>query len=114
MNQMTDVLQSTLAPLLRKTADVLGPLHGHGIVPRILQISAALLAPNQGSPCPLLLKLEHEGAIASEWGTSENNPWARFYRLTPQGRKQLHLETQDWQLTAAFVGRFFEPKAGDL
>jgi DNA-binding PadR family transcriptional regulator len=60
------------------------------------------------------LRLEQEGAIASEWGASENNRRARFYRLTAEGRKQLQVETQDWEQTAAIIGRFFEAKAEDL
>jgi PadR family transcriptional regulator, regulatory protein PadR len=97
-----------------KTLDVLGPLHGYGIARRIEQISGDLLAVNQGTLYPVLLKLEQEGAIASEWGTSENNRRARFYRLTREGRKQLQGETRDWEQTAAIIGRFFEAKAEDL
>jgi PadR family transcriptional regulator PadR len=114
MKQKTDVLQGTLALMLLKTLDVLGPLHGYGIARRIEQISGDLLAVNQGTLYPLLLKLEQEGAIASEWGASENNRRARFYRLTRDGRKLLLAETQDWQQTAAIIGRFFKAKAEDL
>ena len=87
MKQKTDVLQGTLALMVLKTLDVLGPLHGYGIARRIEQISGDLLAVNQGTLYPVLLKLEQEGAIASEWGASENNRRARFYRLTT-GRTQ--------------------------
>ena len=83
--------------MVLKTLDVLGPLHGYGIARRIEQISGDLLAVNQGTLYPVLLKLEHEGAIASEWGASENNRRARFYRLTREGRKQLQVETQGWE-----------------
>jgi PadR family transcriptional regulator PadR len=114
MKQKTDVLQGTLALMVLKTLDVLGPLHGYGIARRIEQISGDLLAVNQGTLYPLLLKLEQEGAIASEWGASENNRRARFYRLTRDGYKQLQAETQDWQQTAAIIGRFFKAKAEDL
>ena len=69
---------------------------------------------NQGSLYPVLLRLEQEGAIASEWGASENNRRARFYRLTRDGRKQLQAETRDWEQTAAIIGRFFQVKAEDL
>ena len=62
----------------------------------------------------MLLKLEQEGAIASEWGASENDRRARFYRLTWEGRKQLQVETQDWEQSAAIIGRFFDVKAEDL
>ncbi len=97
-----------------QTLDVLGPLHGYGIARRIEQISGDLLAVNQGTLYPVLLKLEQEGAIASEWGASENNRRARFYRLTREGRKQLQVETQDWEKTAAIIARFFDAKAEDL
>jgi PadR family transcriptional regulator PadR len=112
--QKTDVLQGTLALMVLKTLDVLGAQHGYGIARRIEQISGDLLAVNQGTLYPVLLKLEQEGAIASEWGASENNRRARFYRLTREGRKQLQVETQDWEKTAAIIGRFFEAKAEDL
>ena len=109
-----DVQQGTLALMVLKTLDVLSPLHGYGLARRIEQISGDLLAVNQGTLYPLLLKLEQEGAIASEWGASENNRRARFYRLTSVGRKQLQAETRDWEQTAALIGRFFVVKAEDL
>lgn len=114
MKQKTEVLQGTLALMVLKTLDVLGTLHGYGIARRIEQISGDLLTVNQGTLYPVLLKLEQEGAIASEWGASENNRRARFYRLTREGRKQLQVETQDWEQTAAIIGRFFEVKTEDL
>ena len=114
MKDKRDVQQGTLALMVLKTLDVLGPLHGYGLARRIEQISGDLLAVNQGTLYPLLLKLENEGAIASEWGTSENNRRARFYRLTRAGRKQLQDETRDWEQTAALVGRFVAVKAEDL
>ena len=104
----------TLALMVLKTLDVLGPLHGYGLARRIEQISGDLLAVNQGTLYPLLLKLEHEGAVASEWGASENNRRARFYRLTSVGRKQLQAETRGWQETTALIGRFVSVKAEDL
>ena len=110
----TDVLQGTLALMVLKTLDVLGPLHGYGLARRIEQISGDLLAVNQGTLYPVLLKLEQEGAIASEWGASENNRRARFYNLTKLGRKALQAETKDWQQTAAIIARFFEVKSEDL
>jgi PadR family transcriptional regulator, regulatory protein PadR len=109
-----DVQQGTLALMVLKTLDVLGPLHGYGIARRIEQISGDLLAVNQGTLYPLLLKLEHEGAIASEWGASENNRKARFYRLTRAGHKQLEAETRSWQQTASLIARFVEVKPEDL
>ena len=109
-----DVQQGTLALMVLKTLDVLGTLHGYGIARRIEQISGDLLSVNQGTLYPVLLKLEQEGAISSEWGTSENNRRARFYRLTRAGRKQLQAETKDWEQTTALIGRFFAVKAEDL
>jgi len=108
-----DVLQGTLALMVLKTLDVLGPLHGYGIARRIEQISGDLLAVNQGTLYPVLLRLEQEGAISSEWGASENNRRARFYELTREGRKELQAETKDWQQTAAIISRFFELKKED-
>jgi transcriptional regulator len=114
MKDKTDVPQGTLALMVLKTLDVMGPLHGYGIARRIEQISGDLLSVNQGTLYPVLLKLELEGAIASGWGASENNRKARFYRLTRAGRKQLQAETRDWEQTAAMIGRFFAVKAEDL
>jgi transcriptional regulator len=114
MKDKTDVLQGTLALMALKTLDVLGPLHGYGIARRIEQISGDLLAVNQGTLYPVLLKLEQEGSIASDWGVSENNRKARFYRLTRSGRKQLQAEARSWEQTAAIIGRFFAAKAEDL
>jgi PadR family transcriptional regulator, regulatory protein PadR len=114
MKDKPDVLQGTLALMVLKTLDALGPQHGWGIARRIEQISGDILAVNQGSLYPLLLKLEHEGSIASEWGASENNRRARFYRLTAAGRKQLQAETREWEQNAAIISRFFKVKAGDL
>jgi transcriptional regulator len=111
MKEKADVLQGTLALMVLKTLDVLGPLHGYGIARRIEQISGDLLTVNQGTLYPVLLKLEQEGSVASEWGASENNRKARFYRLTRLGRKQLQTETRGWQQTAAIIGRFFAVKA---
>jgi len=114
MKAKRDVHQGTLALMVLKTLDVLGPLHGYGLARRIEQISGDLLAVNQGTLYPLLLKLENEGAIASEWGTSDNNRRARYYRLTRAGRKLLQDETRDWEQTAALVGRFVAVKAEDV
>ena len=109
-----DVPQGTLALMVLKTLDVLGTLHGYAIARRIEQISGDLLSVNQGTLYPVLLKLEQEGSITSEWGPSENNRRARFYRLTRGGRKQLQAETQGWQETTAIIARFFAVKAEDL
>ena len=114
MKAKTDVRQGTLALMVLKTLDVLGPLHGYAIARRIEQISGDLLTLNQGTLYPVLLKLEQEGSIVSEYGASENNRRARFYRLTRDGRKQLQAELRDWEQTAGIIGRFFELKAEDL
>jgi PadR family transcriptional regulator PadR len=114
MKAKTDVRQGTLALMVLKTLDVLGPLHGYAIARRIEQISGDVLTLNQGTLYPVLLKLEQEGSIASDWGASENNRKARFYRLTREGRKQLQAETRGWERTATIIGRFFAAKAGDL
>ena len=114
MKEKRDVLQGTLASMVLKTLDVLGPLHGYAIARRIEQMSGDLLRVNQGTLYPVLLKLEQEGSVASEWGASENNRKARFYRLTRDGRKQLQAESLGWEQTAAIMGRFFVLKAEDL
>jgi transcriptional regulator len=114
MKERIDVPQGTVALMVLKTLDVLGPLHGYGIARRIEQISGDLLAVNQGTLYPVLLKLEQEGSIESEWGASENNRRARFYRLTRSGRKQLQAETREWEQTTALVGRFFQLKPEDV
>ena len=110
----SDVQQGTLALMVLKTLEVLGPLHGYGLARRIEQISGDLLAVNQGTLYPLLLKLEQEGAIASEWAASENNRRARFYRLTAAGRRQLQAERRNWEQTMTVIGRFFAVKAEDF
>lgn len=109
-----DVHQGTLALMVLKTLEVLGPLHGFGIARRIEQISGDVLFVNQGTLYPLLLKLEQEGAITSQWGTSENNRRARFYALTAAGRRRLRAETQEWGQTTALMDRFIATKAEDL
>jgi PadR family transcriptional regulator, regulatory protein PadR len=110
MGDKADVWQGTLALMVLKTIEAMGPLHGYGIARRIEQISGDLLAVNYGTLYPALLKLEQEGYIASEWGTSENNRKAKYYRLTRAGRKQLEKEARDWQQTTAILERFLSPK----
>lgn len=110
----TEVLQGTLALMVLKTLDVLGPLHGYGIVKRIEQISGGAFDVNQGTLYPLLLRLEQDGSISSEWGASENNRRARFYQLTRSGRRELEAEKRDWDQKAAIIGRFFAVTATDL
>jgi PadR family transcriptional regulator, regulatory protein PadR len=114
MKEKRDVQQGTLALMVLKTLDVLGPLHGYGVARRIEQISGDLLSVNQGTLYPVLLRLEQEGAITSEWRPSENNRRARFYRLTRAGYKLLEAEKRDWEQTAAIVARFFKVKEQDL
>ena len=114
MKPKKDVHQGTLALMVLKTIDVLGPLHGYAIARRIEQISGDLLSVNQGTLYPVLLRLEQEGAVASDWAASENNRRARFYRLTRAGYKLLEAEKRDWEETAAIIARFFEVKAEDL
>ena len=114
MSEEPDVPRGTLAMMVLKPLDLLGAPHGYGIARRIERISGDLLAVNQGTLYPLLLKLEHEGAIASGWGASENNRRARFYRLTRAGHKQMQTETRDWEQTTAIIARFFDVKAEDL
>ena len=102
-----DVWQGTLALMVLRTLDVLGPQHGYGIARRIEQISEDLLSVNHGTLYPVLLKLEQEGSIASEWGLSENGRRARFYRLTRNGKKALAAEARHWQQTTEIIARFF-------
>jgi len=110
MGEKTDVWQGTLALMVMKTLDTMGPMHGYGIARRIEQTSGDKLQVNYGTLYPALVKLEQEGAIAAEWGVSENNRKARFYRLTRAGRKQLHREALDWEQTTATLARFFAAK----
>jgi PadR family transcriptional regulator PadR len=114
MKKPTDVRQGTLALMVLKTLDVLGPLHGHGLAKRIEQISGDRLTLNTGTLYPLLLKLEQEGSITSTRGPSENNRSARFYRLTRAGQKQLAAETRGWAQTTALIDRFLAVKAEDV
>jgi transcriptional regulator len=92
--------------MVLKTIEAMGPLHGYGIARRIEQTSGDQLSLNYGTLYPALLKLEQEGSIASEWGLSENNRKAKFYKLTRSGRRQLEKETRDWEQTTAILQRF--------
>jgi PadR family transcriptional regulator, regulatory protein PadR len=105
MGDKADVWQGTLALMVLKTLQTLGPLHGYGIARRIEQTSGQLLSLNYGTLYPALLKLEQEGSIASAWGTSENNRRAKFYRLTPAGRAQLRRESSTWLRHAEAIAR---------
>jgi PadR family transcriptional regulator PadR len=103
----SDLLQGTLDMLILKTL-ALEPAHGWGIAQRIQQVSRDVLQVNQGSLYPALYRLEHQGWIASEWGTSENNRKAKFYRLTQEGRRQLDAETENWERVSAAIDRILE------
>jgi transcriptional regulator len=101
----SEVLQGTLDLMILKTLHALGPLHGFGIARRIEQVSEDVLTLNEGTVYTSLLRLQQQGWIQSEWGTSENNRKARFYSITKQGRKQLAVETENWERIAGVIGR---------
>ena len=105
----TDVLQGTLALMILKTLDTMGPQHGYGIARRIEQVSGDLLALNQGTLYPALVRLEQEGWIQAEWGQSDNNRRARFYSLTRLGRRQLVAEEKRWTRASTIMARFLGP-----
>jgi len=109
MSDKAGVWQGTLAIMVLKTLETMGPLHGYGIARRIEQTSGNLLSVNYGTIYPALLKLEQEGYIASQWGVSDNNRKAKYYRLTRAGRKQLEKEAWEWEQTTAILARFLSP-----
>lgn len=109
MGNKTDVWQGTLALMVLKTLEAMGPLHGYGIARRIEQTSGEELTLNYGTLYPALLKLEQEGCIASEWGVSDNNRKAKFYTLTRAGRKQVAAAAREWERTTAILARFLAP-----
>src|SRR5947207_13511845 len=106
MGKQSDVWQGTLALMILKTLQTMGAQHGYGIARRIEQTSGNRLLVNYGTLYPALLKLEQEGYIASEWGVSDNNRRAKYYRLTKGGRKQVERETQEWNQTTEILARF--------
>ena len=110
MADKKDVWQGTLALMVLKTLQSMGPLHGYGIARRIEQTSGDLLSVNYGTLYPALLKLEQEGYICSEWGLSDNNRKAKYYKLTRAGRKQLEAEAREWEQTAEILARFLSPE----
>ena len=110
MRERREVWQGTLALMVFRTLDALGPQHGYGIAKRIEQISEDLLAVNHGTLYPVLLKLEQEGSITCGWGLSDNNRRAKFYRLTKAGRKELEKERRHWERTGEIMARFFALK----
>lgn len=111
MDEKPAVQQGTLALMALKTLQTMGPLHGYGIARRIEQTSGGLLTINYGTLYPALVELEQEGYVASEWGMSENNRRAKFYRLTRAGRLQVEKEARAWQQTTTILARFFAAKA---
>ena len=110
MADKLEVKPGTLALMILRTLDVLGPLHGYGINRRIEETSRHRLVLNYGTLYPALLKLEQEGLVTAEWGQSENNRRAKFYSLTPAGRKQLARETREWHETADLIAAFLAPR----
>jgi transcriptional regulator len=110
MGDKADVWQGTLALMVLKTLEAMGPLHGYGIARRIEQTSGELLSVNYGTLYPALLKLEQEGYIASEWGVSDNNRKAKYYKLTRAGRKQIMKEAQEWKQATTILARFLAPE----
>jgi PadR family transcriptional regulator, regulatory protein PadR len=114
MTDKTDVWQGTLALMVLKTLETLGPLHGYGIARRIEQTSGDLLSVNYGTLYPALLKLEQEGFISAHWGVSDNNRKAKYYALTRAGRRQLLKEARQWEQTTNIIARFLSPREEPL
>jgi PadR family transcriptional regulator, regulatory protein PadR len=112
--EKTDVWQGTLALMVLRTLDAMGPLHGYGIARRIEQTAGQALAVNYGTLYPALLKLVQEGYITAKWGVSDNNRKAKYYSLTAAGREHLRKETQDWERTTSIMARFLAPSEGQL
>jgi PadR family transcriptional regulator PadR len=109
MKDKTDVWQGTMSLMVLKTLETMGQQHGYGIARRIEQTSGDLLSVNYGTLYPALLRLEQEGYISSEWGLSDNNRNAKFYKLTRAGRRHLERETREWEQTAAILACFLSP-----
>jgi len=109
MKDKAEIWQGTLALMVLKTLQSMGPLHGYGIARRIEQISGNAFSVNYGTLYPALLKLEQEGYIASEWSSSQNNRRAKFYRLTTAGKKQVAKEERDWERATEILARFLAP-----
>ncbi len=110
MREKSDVWQGTLALMVLKTLQTLGPLHGYGIARRIEQTSGDRLVVNYGTLYPALLKLEQEGYIVSSWGVSDNNRRAKYYRLTRAGQRRVEKELHEWQQATEIVSRFIEQR----
>lgn len=112
MADKTDVWLGTLALMILKTLETMGPLHGYGIARRIEQTSDDQLSVNYGTIYPALLKLEQEGYISSEWGFSDNNRKAKYYALTRAGRRQVQKEARQWKQATTIMARFLSPNEG--
>jgi PadR family transcriptional regulator, regulatory protein PadR len=109
MAKAKDVWQGTLALMVLKTLETIGPLHGYGIARRIEQVSRSQLSVKYGTLYPALLKLEQEGYVTADWRLSDNNRRAKFYSITRAGKKQLQKEAVQWERTTDVVARFFSP-----
>ena len=107
MGEKTEVWQGTLALMVLRTLQTLGPLHGYGIARRIEQTSGGRLSLNYGTLYPALLKLEQEGCVSSEWGVSDNNRKAKYYSITRSGRQQLAADTEYWRRLSDVMSRMF-------
>ena len=114
MGEKPDVWQGTLSVMVLKTLQTLGPLHGYGIARRIEQTSGDLLSVNYGTLYPALLKLEQEGYIASEWGVSDNNRKAKYYKLTVAGKRRLQAETENWNSMAEVIAGILGTKPEEV
>jgi PadR family transcriptional regulator, regulatory protein PadR len=108
----SDILQGTLDLMVLKTLDTMGPLHGYGIARRIEQLSEEALKVNQGTIYLCLVRLVQKKWITTEWGTSENNRKAKFYSISKAGRKQLKIETENWERISGVIGRVLQPGTG--
>src|SRR5262245_31107449 len=108
-DEKADVLHGSLALMVLRTLDTLGPMHGWGIARRIEQMSGDVFAVNQGTLYPALLRLHQMGWITSKWGASENNRRAKFYAITRSGRKQLEVEAENWERLSGVIARFLKP-----
>jgi len=113
MGGKMDVKQGTLALMILRTLELLGPLHGYGVARRIEETSGNKLSLNYGTLYPALVKLEQEGFVIAEWRQSENNRRAKYYALTPAGRRQLVREARDWNRTADLMAAFLAPRTGE-
>jgi len=114
VGETTDVWQGTLALMVLRTVQTMGPLHGYGIARRIEQMSGSMVSVKYGTLYPALLKLEQEGYIAAEWGVSDHNRRAKFYKLTRAGGKKLAKEVRQWERTTTVIARVFAPSEEPL